>query len=131
MLHEETMAKAGDLHSGNLTKGERMEVERHLKTCRDCRLLYGRWVAMQPSDAFPEKVMTRLGLPMENARQSARMRRWSLWGTVAAAVLAGAAFWHPERQWMESDKSFAWNERSASAAFRAPVPKDMDQRGLP
>jgi len=131
MLHERMLAKAGDYHSGVLPKGERADVERHLATCRDCRVLYGRWVGADPSDAFPEKVMARLGLSMEPFSESPWMRRWSLWGTVAAAVLAGAAFWHPEKQWMESDKSFAWSGRSVSAAFHAPVPKDMDPRGLP
>jgi hypothetical protein len=131
MLHEEVMSKAGDYHTGILPKAEKSAVDRHLETCRDCRLLYGRWVAVPPPMLFSERVMTRLSLPMGALPEDRWLRRWALWGTVAAAVLVGAAFWHPEKQWLESDKSFAWSEHSASVAFHVPASRDASERGLP
>jgi hypothetical protein len=47
------------------------------------------------------------------------VRKFQVWGTVAAAVLVAAAFWHPENGWVRSDHGFArWD---ASAASSAPV----------
>jgi anti-sigma factor RsiW len=131
MLHEEVLSKAEDYHSGVLPKTERSAVDRHLEMCRDCRLLYERWVLAKAPVHFQEKIMNRLGRPLKALPESSGLRRWSLWGTVAAAILAGAAFWHPEKQWMESDKSIAWNERSPSVDFRAPASQDASERGLP
>ena len=92
MLHEEILSKAGDHHAGTLSKAEKSEVDRHLEACRDCRLLYGRWVAVPPPALFSNRVMTRLGFSMEASTEDRCLRRWAVWGTVAAAVLAGAFF---------------------------------------
>ena len=36
------------------------------------------------------------------------LRRLQLWGTLAAAALVVVAFWRPEQDWLDADRSFAW-----------------------
>jgi anti-sigma factor RsiW len=133
MLHDEFLAHAAEYHSGVLSDKERARVDRHLAGCRDCRILYGRWVTASPSTTFLEKVMARLeGLPIGRViPENPWLRRLALWGTVAAAVFAGAAFWHPEKQWMESDALFAWSNVGASEVPHHPAAREIRERGLP
>jgi hypothetical protein len=92
MLHEEVMSKAGDYHTGILPKAEKSAVDRHLETCRDCRLLYGRWVAVPPPMLFSERVMTRLSLPMGALPEDRWLRRWGALGNGGGGRFGGSGF---------------------------------------
>jgi anti-sigma-K factor RskA len=108
MTHERILAKASEYSAGTLEHGDRVRVERHLETCAECRALLARWKAGEPSRGFTDRVMARLPVP-EPAFEpaSAWSRRFPVWGTVAAAAMVVAAFWHPENTWVRSDYRFA------------------------
>jgi hypothetical protein len=44
----------------------------------------------------------------------------------AAAVMIIAAFWHPEKSWVDADKSFAYTDQPSQASVPYhPYPKEM------
>jgi len=132
MVHEAILAKVAEYRAGRLGPREKETMERHLEKCRDCRQIVGRWKLAEPPRDFAERVMESVA-PVSGGRPAANgwLRRFPLWGTVAAAALVGAAFWHPEKQWMDLDRSFAWNERPALSAAHPCVPAAKTEMGLP
>ncbi len=116
MLHEEILGKAGEFRRGELKAPESAAVRRHLEACADCRALVERWSDAPLPLGFNQRVMSRLpGLP---ARRAIFWRGLlaPLAGTAVAAFLILAAFWHPERSWVNSDKSFAWTDSGRGSA---------------
>jgi anti-sigma factor RsiW len=116
MTHERILAKASEYSAGTLGPGDRVRVERHLESCAECRTLFARWKTKEPSRGFIDRVMARLpvsGPAVEST--SAWFRRFPVWGTVAAAAMVVAAFWHPENTWVRSDYRFAlWDSPHAT-----------------
>ncbi len=108
MEHEHIISQAWDYHSGRLDAAERAVVEGHLRGCRDCRELYGRWRLVEPSAGFLERVMADLPAAASSPISESWLRRLQLWGTLAAAALVVVAFWRPEQDWLDADRSFAW-----------------------
>jgi len=114
MVHEKILANAGDYKAGRLGPAENAEIKRHLAACADCRALVGRWSLVEPSRDLADGVMAGILGPRWSG-QPAWLKALSLWGSLAAAILICAAFWHPEASWIKADLSFAWNDHSAWA----------------
>ncbi len=115
MLHEEIFGKAGEYRRGELKGAERLTVVLHLESCADCRALVERWRDAPLPPGFNQRVMAHL--------PERRVIFWRgllapLAGTAVAAFLVIAAFWHPERSWVNADKSFAWNDSTQGSMSR-------------
>jgi hypothetical protein len=113
MRHEELLGKAGEYLRAELSPPEMSEIARHLKTCAYCRSLVDGWAHAPAPPGFTEGIMTGLAEQPRRAFWAWREMAATL-GTVAAAILILVAFWHPERDWVKADKSFASFEHSAS-----------------
>ena len=121
MLHEEILARASEYQERRLSAEETKAVEHHLSECRDCRVLFRRWVVEPPPVSLAVGVMERLP---EARWGSPLFRRLSYWGTVAAALLVLTAFYRPERHWMESDVFLSWGPVSGfSTAHGGETPR--------
>jgi hypothetical protein len=116
MEHEHIISQAADYHAGCLEGPARAAVEAHLQGCRDCREIFGRWRLVEPPPGFLERVMA--DLPPASARPLVEpwTRRLQWWGTLAAAALVVVAFWRPEQEWLDADRSFAWTQNGDHAA---------------
>jgi len=131
MYHEEILAKAAEYRAGHLDPGERESVDWHLEKCRDCRQIVSRWRLTEPPRDFADKVMESVSPLAGWIVANGWLRRFPFWGTVAAAALVGTAFWHPEKQWIDLDQSFAWNNQPALSAAHPCAPVSNKERGLP
>jgi anti-sigma factor RsiW len=124
-MHEEILSQIGEFRRGELPAGEAAAVERHLASCSACRQVAARWKDVPVPAGFAQRVMDRLGA----SESPVKTPFWRLVVPVletAAAVMIVAAFWHPERSWVNSDKSFAYTDRPSqvSSPYR-PYPKEM------
>jgi len=116
MEHEHIIAQAGDYHAGHLGPAEKAAVEGHLKGCPDCRAIFGRWKLVSPPEGFLERVMADLPAAASSPISESWLRRLQLWGTLAAAALVVVAFWRPEQDWLDADRSFAWSQAGERVA---------------
>jgi hypothetical protein len=117
MYHEEILSQAGAFREGKLGRAERERVERHLEGCPGCAEIIGKWTGDIPSGGFTGRVMSRLEKSPVAPALAWRVLAAPLLGTAAAAVLFVAAFWHPERSWVDADKSFARFERPSHSGL--------------
>lgn len=116
MEHEHIIARAAEYHARQLAPPERAAVDAHLSGCRDCRELYGRWRLAVPPAGFLERVMADLPAAPAPSFGERWRRNLQLGATLAAAALVVVAFWRPEQEWLDADRSFAWNQGPDSVA---------------
>jgi len=107
MTHAETLAKAEDYRQGRLSGPQTKTYRDHLESCPACRELVKKWPEGLPQPGLTGRVMARLSRPLD---VPASKRGWvfvPLTAGLVAVLLVMAAFWHPERKWLEEDKYFA------------------------
>jgi hypothetical protein len=110
MQHAECISLFEALKSGD--KGTQAQsAQKHLGQCGPCQRLWERYDAQAQAPDLVPGVMAAI-------TPHAFTLRWPLWLAPVAAVLALAilvsAFWRPERQWLNEDRGYAWEERSSS-----------------
>ena len=124
-MHEEILSKIGEFKRGDLPADESAAVKRHLVSCSSCRQVASRWKDVPVPPGLAQGIMDRLG----KSEPRVVTPFWRLLVPVletAAAVMIVAAFWHPERTWVNSDKSFAYTDRPAQVSQPyQPYPKEM------
>ncbi len=114
-MHERIVSQLADYRHGRLSEDREAQVRRHLGSCASCREVANRWVEAPVPAGFARRVMAGLGTA-EPPRE-ADLWRWAIPALGAAAmVMVLAAFWHPERSWVEADKSFAFTDRVTAGA---------------
>ena len=121
MRHEEILGNMAAYRAGSLTPSERSALEGHLAVCGLCRELTERWKDEAPSPGFTSRVMLRLN---EEKKTMIPLNRtgWALkTGWAVAAALLVAAFWHPEKSWVQADRSFAFFGPTEGLAHSHPL----------
>jgi len=112
-MHEKILSQIGEFHRGDLSAVESAVVKRHLASCSECREVASRWKDLPAPAGFSQKVMDLL--EKTGSPEKTLLWRWAIpLIETAAAAMVIAAFWHPEKSWVNSDKSFAWTDRSHS-----------------
>jgi hypothetical protein len=124
-MHEEILSQIGDFCRNKLPADKSAAIERHLVSCASCRKVAERWKDVSVPMNFSQRVMDRLGA----TESPVKTPFWRLVVPLletAAAVMIVAAFWHPERSWVNSDRSFAYTDQTSqvSSPYR-PYPKEM------
>jgi hypothetical protein len=106
MRHEEFLAVREAHRRGELAPREKAAWEKHRAACGLCRKLDERWPEAESPARFTAGVLERLKIA-----ESLKPRLAPVWafrfGWAAAAALLVAAFWHPEKDWIRADRSFA------------------------
>jgi anti-sigma factor RsiW len=124
-MHEKILSQIGEFRRGALPASESAAIKRHLASCVSCREVAKRWKNVSVPPGFAQGVMDRLGA----SESSVKTSFWRLVVPVletAAAVMIVAAFWHPERTWVDADRSFAYTDRPSHASQPyLPYPKEM------
>ncbi len=112
MKHEEILGKAEAYRAGKLNRHESADMGEHLASCAACREIIARWPTTSPRSGFTLRVMAHL----EEAPSVPDMRPlWApLAGVLLSMLLVLVAFWHPERDWVRADKSFASFDRGVA-----------------
>ena len=105
MTHAEILAKADAWRGGELPPGEKKAYGAHLKACPACRELLDKWPRVRPREGMTGRVMARLG--PGTGRTGWKLGLAPLAAGLAAVLLILAAFWHPERRWLDEDKYFS------------------------
>ncbi|HVZ80994.1 MAG TPA: zf-HC2 domain-containing protein [bacterium] len=115
MTHSQILAQADAWRRGRLSPAEKKGMESHLKGCPACRELLAKWPEAKPREGFTGRVMARI--PVREPEKGL-VPGWgfaSLATGLAAVLLVLAAFWHPERKWLEEDKYFSRFDHVPSA----------------
>ncbi len=108
MMHAEILAKAEAYRRGELSPEEKNWFSDHLKACSACLELVDKWpLDHLPREGMTGRVMTRLSQERDALAQNRALRFAPLAAGLAGVLLLLAAFWHPERRWLEEDKFFA------------------------
>jgi hypothetical protein len=124
-MHEEILSQIGEFRRGELPADKSDAIERHLASCASCRKVAERWKDVPVPMYFSRRVMNRLGA----TESPVKTPFWRLVVPLletAAAVMVVAAFWHPERSWVNSDKSFAYTDQPSQVSSPYhPYPKEI------
>ena len=110
MTHAEILAQIQAYQRGELSPPEMAGFQVHLSHCAACRELVGHWPTAQPRPGLTGRVMTRLREPDRPGVLGGWSLRTAWAGAALALALLVAAFWHPERKWLNADRSFAFFE---------------------
>lgn len=107
MTHAEILAKAEAWRRDGLSRPEQSDFMGHLKACPACREMIENWPKAVPMEGLAFRVMARLSTRTDAPIRHRSLRIAPLAAGLAAVLLIVAAFWHPERKWLEEDKFFA------------------------
>lgn len=125
MTHAEILSNAEDYRQGRLSGPEARAYRGHLESCPACREVVEKWPGLLPRPGFTDRVMARLAQVQD---VPARGRGWvfaPLAAGLAAVLLIVAAFWHPERKWLEEDKYFTRFDHSRPVGMMQAAKEDF------
>jgi anti-sigma factor RsiW len=103
--HAEILSQCEAYHEGGLEDAARRRFEAHLEACEACRRLVEAWPHAVPAPDLAPAVLAALA-PAEPVF----FTRPGWLAPIAAALAVGllvAAFWRPERTWLNADRGFA------------------------